>query len=345
MTQIRMATFNVENLHTPIEESADSTDAEDRPTLDERIDVMRPQLRRIDADILCLQEVHAQEPGDGQRELLALDRLVEDTQYADYNRARTETSDGDPYDKRNLVVLSRFPVGETIEIEQEIGEGAPEPKYRPVTPESPPEQAEPIRWERPILHVKLEVGDELLHVLNVHLKSKIPTDIESQQDDDDPYRWLSAAAWAEGSFISTMKRVGQALQLRQTIDGIFDDYDDQDRDPMIAACGDFNAGLGSVPLKAIEGPRAEIDNPALAGRVLVPAGQSIPKSARYTLLHHGKGEFIDHILLSRALLEYYDTAEIHNEILADESLPFRSDRLFPESDHAPLIAEFEMPGV
>jgi hypothetical protein len=62
MQSLRIATFNLENLDdTP---TAAGSDRE--PTLAERIEVLRPQLNRIRADVLCLQEVHAQEP-DGPR--------------------------------------------------------------------------------------------------------------------------------------------------------------------------------------------------------------------------------------------------------------------------------------
>ena len=50
--KLRIATFNLENL--------DNKPGE-KPTLDERIAVMRPQLIRLNADILCLQEVNGQE--------------------------------------------------------------------------------------------------------------------------------------------------------------------------------------------------------------------------------------------------------------------------------------------
>jgi exonuclease III len=49
---------------------------------------------------------------------------------------------------------------------------------------------------------------------------------------------------------------------------------------------------------------------------------------------------IDHILASRALLTFYQGTEIHNEYLPDESGAFRTDVKFPESDHAPVVAEF-----
>lgn len=39
--------------------------------------MLHPQLRRLRADVLCLQKVHAQEPGDDSRQLEALTRLLE----------------------------------------------------------------------------------------------------------------------------------------------------------------------------------------------------------------------------------------------------------------------------
>lgn len=45
--RLRLATFNLENLgDVPSEE----------PSLETRISLMRPQLLRLDADVLCLQE-------------------------------------------------------------------------------------------------------------------------------------------------------------------------------------------------------------------------------------------------------------------------------------------------
>ena len=48
---MRVATFNLENL---------DDEAGQDPSLATRVAIMRPQLDRIAADILCLQEVHSQ---------------------------------------------------------------------------------------------------------------------------------------------------------------------------------------------------------------------------------------------------------------------------------------------
>ena len=51
---------------------------------------------------------------------------------------------------------------------------------------------------------------------------------------------------------------------------------------------------------------------------------------------------IDHLLASRTLLAHYIGSEIHNELIHDESVRFLSEQEFPESDHAPLVAEFAL---
>ena len=282
--RLRIATFNLENF--------DDVPPGERPSLAERVALMRPQLARLDADVLCLQEVHSQADPGGPR-LNALDALLAGTQYAAFNRVAT----ADPR----------------------------------------PPQAAPVVWERPLLAVQLEVAGRPLHVVCLHLKSKIPTDVAGQKLDQ--FTWKSAAGFAEGAFLSSMKRLGQALQLRRFVDGLFD----AEPDALIALCGDFNATEDEVPLEAIRGDVENTGNGDLAPRVLVPCERTVPEPARYSLLHQGRGQLLDHVLASRALLAFYRTTQIHNELLHDESVAFAIDRKFPESDHAPVVAEFVLP--
>ncbi len=83
-------------------------------------------------------------------------------------------------------------------------------------------------------------------------------------------------------------------------------------------------------------------NAELVNRILLPCENSIPESSRYSLLHRGKGEMIDHLLVSRTMLRFYQGTEIHNEILHDESMAFADDKKYPEPDHAPVVAEFSL---
>lgn len=329
-TSVRIATFNLENLDA---DPAGASNASKGPSLAARIRVLRPQLRRLRADVLCLQEVHGQDTAGGERRLDALQELISGTPYAGFHLACTRTADGKFYRERNLVILSRYPV---LQHRQVMNTLVAKPAYRSVTAQPAEAAAREIGWERPVFYAQLALpNNKTLHVLNVHFKSKLPTPIEGQYERE-KYRWRSVAGWAEGYFISSMKRVGQALEARCLIDTIFDGDDSA----LIAACGDFNADHDEVPVNAIRGLVEDTGNAALGDRIMVPCEFSIPEPARYSLLHLGRKTMLDHILVSRTLLADYRGTEIHNEALPDESGAFRTDVQFPESDHAPVVAEF-----
>jgi endonuclease/exonuclease/phosphatase family metal-dependent hydrolase len=183
---MRIATFNLENF--------DDAAGQD-PSLQTRVAIMRPQLERIAADVLCLEEVHSQDSPQG-RTLAALDTLLADTRYEDYERLTTETTDGELYQERNLVILSRFPL---VEHPRSIirDSSGPRPAYQVATADPPDQTADPLQWERPILYAQLDLGGgRLLHVMNLHLKSKIATNVQGQKLDN--FTWKTPSAWAEG---------------------------------------------------------------------------------------------------------------------------------------------------
>ncbi len=318
---MRVASFNIENL-----------DEIRSPSLAERIKILRPQLLRMNADILCLQEVHGQERDGEPRRLLALQALIENTPYQNYNIAYTETKADQAYDKRNLVTLSRHPISETRQIRNQYID---ELEYKRVTAIPHEDEAKTVSWERPILHTIINHPVGPIHVINIHLKSRLPASIPGQKQG---FSYKSVTGWAEGYFISSMKRVGQALEVRFMIDEIFDN----NIDAKIIVCGDFNAEPGQVPVEAIAGRIENTGNSALALRQLTPCSNSIPKEARYTHFHQGQGNLLDHMMMSQALLAHYQSTEIHNEMLHDESIAFATDKKYPESDHAPFVAQFSI---
>ncbi|MDP3331051.1 MAG: endonuclease/exonuclease/phosphatase family protein [Methylococcaceae bacterium] len=322
---MRIASFNLENF-------ADNPKSPD--VLAERIAVMRPQLERLRADVLCLQEVNGQKTSTQPRVLSALDKLLENTSYANFQRVSTLTVKGEPYEERNLVILSRLPIIEHKQIKHQFAEP---PWYKKVTATPPEDTAKEVTWERPLLYAQLDLGGGRgLHVVNLHLKSRLPSNVDGQMLDQ--YTWKTASGWAEGYFISSMKRVGQALETRRFVDSIFD----ADEQALIVLCGDFNAAVGEVPLEAIRGAVENTNNPKLSNRVLVACEQTVPESSRFSLYHRGKGEMLDHVLASRGLLSSYRGTEVHNEMLHDESVGFATDKLYPESDHAPVVVEFAL---
>jgi endonuclease/exonuclease/phosphatase family metal-dependent hydrolase len=327
MATLRIATFNLENL--------DETGPGQRPSLAERVTLMKPQISRLRADIACIQEVNGQERPGQPRALLALQELVAGTNLDGAAMIATKPEGDAVYNERNLVVVTHLPVLAHTQLRNTL---VAKPAYRRLT--AVPEDPGPVEIgiERPILHVQVDlapVGGGRLHVINVHLKSKIPTEIPGQKIDN--FTWSSADAWAEGFFISSMKRMSQALEARRLVDKILD----EDPHASIVVAGDFNATPDDVPVLAIRGDVEDTGNGELANRVLVPVTHTIPESARYTLFHHGRGELIDHMLITRNLLAHYRGAEIHNEVLHDESVAFGTDVKYPESDHAPMVATFQ----
>ncbi|VVB62819.1 Endonuclease/Exonuclease/phosphatase family protein [uncultured archaeon] len=325
-TSLRIATFNLLNLDDKLGRM---------PTLDERIPIMRPQLVRLNADILCLQEVCGQDE-HGRLRLTALNKLLQSTPYEGYHRfSTTIAGTSQVYESRNLVILSRY---EIVESHQYMHSYAPSPRYQKVTARPEETEAKEVSWERPILHVKVRVDNNMvLDVINLHLKSRRPTSIPGHKID--AHTWKTASGWAEGVFISSMKRIGQALETRMLIDKLFDD----DPSALIVVCGDFNEEFDEVAIEAIRGDVENTGNMDLAMRVMVPTERNIPEPARYSFLHNGKGKMLDHILVSRTLLAYFRGSEVHNELLHDESIVFTPRIFYPESDHAPVVAEFELP--
>jgi endonuclease/exonuclease/phosphatase family metal-dependent hydrolase len=325
----RLATFNLENLDTgPGVE----------PSLDARIAILRPQLQRLNADILCLQEINAQKPDPKKpRVHEALDALLEGTAYADFHRASTRGPSGDgPADHHNLVVLSRFPFAHQEQIRHEL---VPAPSHRPIAGTANGTGPVPVEWDRPALSVTVRLDSgETLHVVNLHLRAPLAVFIPDQKIP--PFAWKSIGGWAEGFFLAAVKRAGQALEVRLALERIFD----EDPAALIAVCGDFNADEFEVPTRILLGREEDTGNGALAGRALIIGEHSVPPAQRYTVLHHGRPQMLDHILISRALSAWYRQTEIHNEDLGDELVAYRAIEKPPESYHAPVVATFERPG-
>ncbi|MFE2266628.1 endonuclease/exonuclease/phosphatase family protein [Streptomyces griseosporeus] len=330
MSEFRIATFNLENF--------DETPPGERPSLAERITLMRPQITRLRADIACFQEAHGQERPGQPRALLALKELLTGTGLDGATLVSTQPPDDAVFDLRNVVIASRLPVVKHQQLRNDL---VAEPRYRRLTADPPDAEPVAISIERPVLHAQIDLDHaepgRLLHVIAVHLKSKLPTEIPGQVLDHRKGIWRTADGWAEGSFLSSMKRMSQALEVRRLVDGILA----EDPDARIVVAGDFNAEPEEVPVLAICGNVEDTGNGDLAPRVLVPLEHTIPHEARYTLFHHGRGQMIDHMLVTRNLLAQYRGSEIHNELLHDDSLAFATDDKFPESDHAPVVATFD----
>jgi endonuclease/exonuclease/phosphatase family metal-dependent hydrolase len=329
VTRLRIATFNLENL-------------DDHPTggidFEDRLAMMRPQFLRLRADVLCLQEVNTHSvTKKGPRLYSALDRLLAGTEYEHWSRVASLNRGGHhPADRHNLVIVSRLPIRSHRQVWHDL---LPPSLYRPVRADPIPDQPQPVEWDRPLLYAELELADgRALHLINLHLRAPRAVWLQGQKERFG--RWLSVGGWAEGFFLAEVKQAGQALEARLLVEGLFD----ADPEALVAVCGDFNSGERAAALRIILGDEEDTGNGHLARRMLVPLERSLPEARRYSVIHHGRPAMLDHILVSRPLLGWYLGAEIHNETLGDELVSPAAIHAAPDSYHAPLVAEFSLPG-
>jgi endonuclease/exonuclease/phosphatase family metal-dependent hydrolase len=318
---LRLATFNIESLDF-------GPDME--VPFERRIATLRPILERLAADVLCLQEVNGQHvPGAPERRLVALDRLLGGTRYAAYRRAATTGPSGHGVNSvHNLVTLSRFPIRQHREVRHELM--APPVHGFLSGAETCPR---PIGFDRPLLVADIEMpGGKPLHVVNLHLRAPRASPIAGEKLDG--AAWRTTAGWAEGFYLSSLKRTAQALELRLVLDALLA----RDPDALIAVAGDFNAEERETPVRL---PVAAVDdtgNAALAAQSLAVLDRAIPPGRRWSVLHRGCPQMLDHILASCALARRVQGIEVHNEALADEVAAGPIG--IAGSSHAPLVATF-----
>ncbi len=328
LDHIRIATFNMESLDGP---------PRARGTLEDRVRALRPQLVRLRADVLCLQEVNGQLSKDGKvRSLSALDAVLEGTVYENFHRTVTQSPSGKGVrDRHNLVTLSRFPIIGSEEIWNHLVEP---PLYRAATSDPPQDKPEPVHWDRPFLYADLDLGNgHKMVVVNVHLRAPRAAYVPGQKRDQ--HTWKTMPGWAEGFFLATVKAAGQALEVRTFLDRLFD----LSPEALVAVVGDFNSGDTEAPVRIIRGDEEDTGDGAFAPRMLVAAERSLPESQRFSVIHRGRPHMADHILLSQQLLGWLDRVECHNEQLHDEVGSPAAISGAPESYHAPVLAELHRP--
>ena len=320
---MRIGTFNLESLGNTHQKGA---------SFEDRAAVLRPQLERLKADILCLQEVDAPKVR-GTRHAADLECLVEGTLYAEHVLVVSSGLLGaGPADVHNLAVLTRLPVIEEHTIRHTLVEPL---RFRRHTAVPPDDDTVPLVWDRPLQHLVLALptGGHL-HLFNVHLRAPLAVAVPGQKAG--PFAWTTVSGWAEGFFAAAVKRAGQALELRLAIERVFD----AEPDALIAVCGDFNAEDHDTALRLACAGEDDTGSGHLARRVLTPVERTLPTDRRFTVVHHGRPEMLDHILASRALFAHFVDVEIHNEMLEDE-LPYSRISHPPESLHAPVVAIFD----
>lgn len=315
--RLRLATFNVESFGGDRAGSA-ATAA--------RLDALRDVIVPLAADVLCLQEVNGQRPqGGGDRTLADLDQLLDGTAFAGCQRVSAGLA-GPVGDRHNLVVVSRLPIVAHRRLWHDL---VPPASLRLPTAADDPID---VAFDRPVLQATIALGPgRHLDVFNAHLRAPLAAPVPGEKLD--AHTWRSASGWAEGYYLAAMKRMGQALEIRRAIDLLLDG----DPDRLIAVAGDLNADLLETPLRLLLAAPGDTGTPALAHHALVAAEARVAAALRFTTLHDGRPQLLDHILMSRALAEHLTDVRIDNaHVIDDTAVP----EDFPGSLHAPLSADF-----
>jgi predicted extracellular nuclease len=311
---MRIATFNLESLDEPVAA---------------RAGLLPPALDQLEADILCLQEVNGQKVA-GRRVLSALETLLAGSHYAGFYRASTRAGAG-VADVHNLVTLSRFPI---IEERQILHDLLPPLQAVPQTADPAVQAPVKIRFERPLLLTTHDIGDERLTVVNVHLRAGLASTISGGKLG--PFVWKSVSAWAEGFFHSGLKRSGQALELRLLLDRLFP----AEAEPLILVAGDFNAEDHETPLRLVTGAPEDTGNADLASRGMVVLDRALEASRRFSVVHQGRPQMLDHLLASHRLLGRFRGIEVQYEALGDEAVAYGKTFGTGASYHAAVVARF-----
>lgn len=322
--RLRIATYNLESFGGDQSEEL----------LDRRIEVLRPALEALRADVLCLQEVNAERRHKhGPRELGALETLFERTEYADFERVCTSREGDGPHDVHNLVVASRYPI---VARAQHLHDAV-----KPVSSELvrgvAPAEALSIGWDRAALEVEIALPDgQRFFVIDLHLRAPIAAAIAGQKVSRSS--WRSTQGWAEGFFASAVKRAGQALEVRLRVDRIFD----EDPDALVIVAGDMNADPEESAPRIICAAEHDTGNRALAARELVHLADRIERDRRFTSRYRGRNCQPDHILGSTNVARSLVDVAIANDDLADGWEAGLDEQPILGSLHAPLVVELDL---
>jgi len=97
-------------------------------------------------------------------------------------------------------------------------------------------------------------------------------------------------------------------------------------------------------LRILRGDAPSAHAPGLSALELVPCELAIPADLRFTHIFRGRREMLDHVFLSKSLLQHFSGARVLNEDLkeSDELPPAEAGGWTPDpyttgSDHAPFV--------
>jgi endonuclease/exonuclease/phosphatase family metal-dependent hydrolase len=295
-----LATYNVLDLFEAPERLT-------REHLDAKLAHLAAVLERANADVVAFQEVGS---AAVVRELTArLPGLA-------YGEAVVGTADARGI---RCALVSRLPI---LEARVHTAQSLPFPIFVAGDP-SPFGARIPLR--RGILGVRVDGGAlGPVEIIVAHFKSGRALPLRDSSGEVPP---VTPRDYAEAQLRTLVWRGAEALFVRGLVDDILSDAPDRH----VVVAGDLNDRPGSTVLRVVSGggPLA-----------LVPCADAVPEAARYSILHNGERQQIDHILATRPLRERLSSARFLNDGLRDHG-EFTDDAPpAADSDHAAFVVSF-----
>jgi predicted extracellular nuclease len=302
-----ITTYNVENLFDLVP-NPDKDDGSSTPTPAE----LETQLTKLALsieeelelpEIMVLQEVEneeiAQELGD----------RVNAATGTNYVAKSFETSDGRGievaflYDDDRVDLLDVFQLS-GLDVEAAFGPSSPSPGREP-------------------LYGKFQIGDEIVHIVGNHFKSK--------GGDDPPFG-------VNDPFIrvTEVQRKAQAQVVRDFVDGLLV----SDSDALVMITGDLNDFQFGEPGEGPDHPIAILEG--FGGDDPFTNLIEFEKAKeRWTFIFDGNSQVLDHMLVNDALLEYFEGVDIlHFNVSFPSDIGEDATTAIRASDHDPIEGRF-----
>lgn len=357
-TPFTVMTWNVENLFPPGFPIAPNRVVE-AAAYQAKLAYLAKIIRRVEPDVLALQEIGGSHVDDS-RSLSDLGDQVADLLP---HRALSTNPDSRPGGGGIRVgFLSRLPLAAQPEVVSFApGELSQVPNWN-TTPPRPPV----TRLGRGALPVDVEpVPGVRIRLVAAHLKSKLltfpgPNGRPAFTTDDEDER-------ATGAGLALLRRTAEAVTLRRYVCGVLQSGDP----PHVVLLGDLNDEPDAATTQLLLGPEdADVTSSDKYDRVRLynltdaiplrgqdPEGdvkRFLSENERFSRLYKGRGELIDHILVSRGLLgapeqnrqDRWLVREVRSLVDSitgqsiDDSPTERIGKECP--DHAPIYARFEL---
>lgn len=342
MVQLSFASLNLENLHLPGEPIYG------RPGLtsaqfDAKVSWTAQVVRELDADVIGFQELWHPD---------ALAAVFEHTGLDAYHvwappsagRIGNAIAVRTPHQLESIEWIERFPDRFLLRAGSEDATGIDPALSAAGTDYTLSVTARD--FSRPLLHATIKTHQgrrrPRVDLYVAHLKSKAPTRLRPS----DAPGLSSSDRQALGSALSHVRRTAEAAALRMVLNDVMDG------DTPVVVLGDLNDAQRAVTNEIISGPhayrlfqRSRAGSRAKYGLYDAATMQQLRsrRDVYFTYLHDGAHESLDHILVSQ---HFYDYAT--RRLWSFRQLRTLNDALDtlqpdgPTSDHAPIVATFEL---